>query len=213
MASAGPAPPPAVRGPILVVGGDPEARLALAQRLPGETVLVGDDPAWLQAAEGAVSLVLSLPPGEALAAEVVVAAVVDRFGGLGGVVHLPPVLAPDSSRRQWARAFDHGVVALRAVDDAAAPHLAEGWVAYGLLLDPTSEGAAVNAARRGWAEARWRGSTVQVLFAVEGELLAVVRGSGPRSGLRDGLRGVRARARALGRRVVRGSAAGDLSSR
>jgi hypothetical protein len=196
-----------------VVGGDPQARLALAQRLPGEVVVVGDDPAWLQAAEGLVALVLSLPPSEALAAEVVVSAVVDRFGGLGCVVHLPPVLAVDSTPRQWARAFDRGVVALRAVDEAAAAHLAEGCVVYGVLDEATPEGAALNAARRGWAEAHWRGHDVEVRFASGSALLSAVQGDEARAGLRDGLRGVRARARALRRWVVRGAASGDLPSR
>ncbi len=186
--------------PSLVVGGDPSARLALARRLPDPVVVAGEDPSWLQAAEGSVSLVLSLPPGEALAAEVVVAAVVDRFGGLGRVVHLPPVLAAERTRRQWMQALDHGVVALRAVDDAAAPHLSVGAaVVYGVLPDTTAEAAAVNAARRGWAEARWNEHAVAVRFALARELVVAVCGDHPEPGLRSGLR---ARARAFRRRVV-----------
>lgn len=196
------------RGPTLVVGGDPGARLTLARRLPGRVVVVGEDPDWLQSAEGVVDLVLSLPAGEALAAEVVVAAVVDRYGALGSVMHLPPVLAADSSRRQWTRSFDLGVVALRAVDDAAAPHLDTGCVVYGTLLEATAEEAAVNAARRGWAEARWRESKTEVRFVGPDGLVLAATGQQGRMGLREGLRGARARARALRRRVARSASFG-----
>lgn len=200
MASPGTTGPLTERLPTLVVGGDPAARLALAQQLPGAVVVVGDDPAWLQAAEGAVSLVLSLPPGEALAAEVVVAAVVDRFGGLGCVVHLPPVLAEERTSRQWSRALELGVVALRAVDDAAAPHLGAGaCVVYGELPAVSPEAVALNAARRGWAEARWTPQAVSVRFARAGALVSAASGAAPGTGLRGSLR---ARARALGRRVA-----------
>lgn len=191
---------------LLVAGGDPAARLALARALPGPVAVVGDDAAWLHEAESQVALALSLPPADPVAAEIVVAAVSDRFRGLRGLVHLPPVVPDAPTGPQWTRGFGAAVVAVRALDAAAAPLLSGGWILYGMLEDSAPEHEVLNEARRTWGRrlaARHAGLSVEFAAGARLAMVAQRLTAQAPTPLRAGLQSVRRGARALRRRMLR----------